>query len=126
MLYPTVVPSRLADAEMRLVTEPGIAVVWDRGRTRDVRIGYVQLLRRQRGALRDDLRTARSGGYRPRRVRVGRRTVWRLCGHICGYEWIEDGRAYGVFGIYYIGDENGSTVARDQRSLIRALAPLVE
>ncbi len=49
--------------------------------------------------------------------------VWRLCGHVCGYAWIEQRRYYGVYGIYYVGDEKGRTVARHQRTLIRKLEP---
>jgi hypothetical protein len=43
---------------------------------------------------------------------------------LCGYAWIEQGRYYGVYGIHYVGDENGSTVRRDQKQLIRSMRPL--
>ncbi len=127
MLYPSALPARLEEADVALSTEAGISVVWDRGRvssTDDNRVGYIGLNRGHRSQLREDLRTARSRGYRPRRKRLRGRVVWRLCGHVCGYAWIEQRRYYGVYGIYYVGDEEGRTVARDQRALIRKLQPL--
>jgi hypothetical protein len=90
----------------------------------DNRVGFISLTRLPRGQLADDLRTSRSRGYKPRRVRLRGRRIWRLCGHVCGYAWIEQGRYYGVYGIYYVGDEDGQTVSRDQRRLIRNLRPL--
>lgn len=127
MLYPSALPPRLRDAEVSLFTEAGIAVSWDRGTVSaedDNRVGFIGLSRSEPSQLRRDIRSARSRGYRPRTVRLRGRRVWRLCGHVCGYAWIERGRYYGVYGIYYVGDESGATVARDQRTLIRALRPL--
>lgn len=127
MLYPNALPSRLGDADVTLSTDAGIAVVWDRGQVSDSdnnRVGYIGLYRAHRKHLRQDLRTARSRGYPPRRVRLRGRPVWRLCGHVCGYAWDERGRYYGVYGIYYIGDEDGRTVSRDQRRIIRKMRPL--
>lgn len=127
MLYPSQLPSRLLDADAELSTDGNLVVSWDRGAvsdTDDNRVGYMSLTRAPRSQLAEDLRIVRRRGYRPRRVRVAGRRVWRLCGHVCGYAWIQSGRYYGVFGIYYVGDEDGQTLDRDQRSIIRRLAPL--
>lgn len=124
MLYPSRLPRRLRHADTSLDTDGGIAVAWDRGavsRHDNNRVGYVGLYRGPRRQLAEDKRIARSRGYRPRKVHLRRRTAWRLSAHVCGYSWIEHGRAYGVYGIYYVGDENGRTVARDQRRIIRSL-----
>jgi hypothetical protein len=126
MLYPTRLPSRLANADVTLSTEGELSVAWDRGSAPrgHNQVGAIGLTRGPRSQLRDDLRTSRRRGYRPRRVALGRRHPWRLCGHVCGYAWVENSRYYGVYGIYYIGDEDGQTVDRDQRYLIRHLRPL--
>jgi hypothetical protein len=127
MLYPVSLPSRLVDTDVTLSTDNGISISWDRGRVSpsdNNRVGGISLTRGPRTQLAVDLRTARSRGYRPRRVGLRGRPIWRLCGHVCGYAWIEGGRYYGVYGIYDVGDGNGQTVARDQRLLIRNLRPL--
>lgn len=124
MLFPTALPARLRDADAELSTDSGVVVSWDRGEAGGNRVGEMTLSRGSRSQLAQDLRTSRSRGYRPRRTKLGSRTVWRLCGHVCGYEWSEQGRTYGVFGQYYVGDEDGQTVARDARALIKRLAPL--
>jgi hypothetical protein len=127
MLYPSTLPSRIHQADVTLSTDQGISVVWDRGTlspTDDNRVGYISLNRGDRSQLHADLRTARSRGYRPRRTTLRGRRVWRVCGHLCGYAWIEHRRYYGVYGIYFVGDEEGRTLARDQRTLIRALRPM--
>jgi hypothetical protein len=74
--------------------------------------------------LRSDLATARARGSHPRRVRIGSRRVWRLCGHIRGFEWREQGYTYFSLGIYYKNDAGGDLVARDERTLIASLASL--
>jgi hypothetical protein len=127
MLYPASLPARLAAADVTLSTDAGIAVVWDRGQVSSEGnnpVGSIGLYRRPRNRLREDLRVARSRGGTPRKVWVGSRQVWRLCGHVCGYAWIEQRRYYGVYGIYYVGDETGSIAARDQRTIIRRMRPL--
>lgn len=127
MLYPSRLPTRLRHVDVTLSTDAGISVSWDRGavsRTDNNRVGEIGLNRGPRSWLAADKRTARSRGYRPHKVHLRGRTAWHLCGHVCGYAWIERGRYYGVYGIYYVGDENGKTVARDERRLIRSLRPL--
>jgi hypothetical protein len=125
MLFPTRLPSRPNNANASLDTSSYLTVLWDRGSlSNGYKIGYTSLARADRSELERDFATARRDGYKPRRVKVGKRYVWRLCGHICGYAWLEQGRTYEVLGIYYIGDEYGQTVAAAQRQIIRSLAPL--
>lgn len=124
-LYPSVLPARLEGAGVQLDTSDGYTVIWDRGATVDQQVGFVALTRAQRSTLHSDLQVSRRRGHRPRRVRVGDRSVWHLCGHVCGYAWEQDGRYYGVFGVYYAADETGSMVASDERAIIRSLQPLV-
>lgn len=123
-LFPTSVPARLRDAEARISGSERFTIVWDRGTSDGLPIGSVSFGRGKRSQLTLDLATARSRGSRPRQVRVGSRQVWRLCGHICGFEWREQGYTYFVLGIYYRNDPGGDLVARDERTLIASLAPL--
>ena len=127
MLYPSTLPSRLIDDKASLSTDRGVVVVWDRGAVShgdDNRVGYISLTRGPRSFLRGDLQSARSRGYKPRKVRLRGRTVWHLCGHVCGYACMEQNRYYWVYGIYYVGDERGRTVARDQRTILRCMQTL--
>jgi hypothetical protein len=57
-------------------------------------------------------------------VRVGSRQRWFLCGHVCGYAWVQDGRTSGVFGIYYYTERSDAAVERDERLLISRLRHL--
>jgi hypothetical protein len=122
-LYPTSLPSRLQRADVSLTTSGGYSVTWDRGATVDQRVGYVELQRRRYGALRHDLRMVRTRGQTPRRRTIGRFHVWKLCGHICGYEWHYQHRTYSAAGIYYVNDGQRQ-VYRDMRVLVRRLRVL--
>jgi hypothetical protein len=74
--------------------------------------------------LTADLAAARSRGSHPRRTRVGSRRVWRLCGHLCGFEWKEQNYTYFALGIYYKNDPGGDLVARDERTVVASLSLL--
>lgn len=125
MLYPTSLPARLADADASLSLDGEVAVSWDRGAAENgLRTGWMGLSQRNRSALASDLRTSRRRGYRPRRTKIGTRRVWRICGHVCGYAWTEDRRTYSLYGVYYIGDEDGQALDRDMRFIVRRLAPI--
>jgi hypothetical protein len=128
-LFPTTLPKKLRghDVDVELMHDEDAdrySVTWtlppkDDGSYR----GYIELSRnpkRQTAAL---LTSVRRRYGKPKRVTVAGRKVWHVCGHRCGYLWNQDGRSYGVFGIYFTGDPKGRKVARDQRALVRALAP---
>lgn len=70
------------------------------------------------------MRTVKARGSRPVRTRIGSRSVYHMCGHVCGYEWHQDGLTYSVFGIYYSGDDTGSIVARDELATAARLTHL--
>lgn len=125
-LFPTTVPSRLRGSDAQLRGTERFTVTWDRGTAEDgLPIGFVSFGRAKASQLRSDLATARARGSHPRRVRIGSRRVWRLCGHLCGFEWREQSYAYFSFGIYYKNDAGGDLVARDERTLIASLESLV-
>lgn len=125
MLYPTALPTRLSGTDATLDLDSGVSVYWDRGAAENgYRVGGMGLARRDRSALARDLRQSRRRGYRPRRTRIEDRRVWRICGHVCGYAWVENRRTYSLYGIYYIGDEDGQTLDRDMRYVVRHLEQL--
>ena len=98
---------------------------WDRGCCADdegTRIGYIALSRAGKKQLKRDLEFSRARGFRPRKVMVGERTVWYLCGHVCGYEFTRGKYSYGVFGIYYAESERA--VEKDMRRVLKALEPV--
>jgi hypothetical protein len=121
--FPTAVPPRLRGSDAQLRGTESFTVTWDRGTAEDgLPIGFVSLGRAKASQLRSDLATARARGSHPRRVRIGSRRVWRLCGHLCGLEWREQSYTYFLLGIYY---KNEAIVARDERTLIASLESLV-
>lgn len=124
-LFPTTVPPRLRASDAQLRGTERFTVTWDRGTEDGLPIGFVSFGRGKASQLRSDLATARARGSHPRRVRIGSRRVWRLCGHLCGFEWHEQSYTYFSLGIYYKNDAGGDLVARDERTLLASLAPLV-
>jgi len=120
MLFPRSLPPKLRRSKVTFDADL-VQVMWDRGTSGDRRLGYITLSRAPKSRLADDLETVHARGDNPVRVKVGSRHVWKLCGHVCGYEWIQDAQAYGVFGIYYWDDPRGLRVAHDQRTIIRRL-----
>lgn len=83
--------------------------------------GYATFGRSPPGALDADLRTAESRGSPPTRRRIAGHKVYYLCGHVCGYEWVEGGFAYHAFGLYY---EKPGSEKQDLAALVRSVAPL--
>ncbi len=125
-LFPATVPPRLRRSDAQLRGAERFTVTWDRGTAEDgLPIGFVSFGRAKASQLRSDLATARARGSHPRRVRIGSRRVWRLCGHLCGFEWREQRYTYFSLGIYYKNDAGGDLVARDERTLIASLESLV-
>lgn len=121
-LYPTRLPQRLHDADVSLsLRAPLYTVTWDRGSDGGRPLGYVDLARSYASHLRVDLAQVRRRGFHPRRVVVGTRRVWYLCGHICGYEFVSGRYAYGVFGYYYTSDRRD---LRDMRVILKTLKPV--
>jgi hypothetical protein len=123
-LYPFRLPAAVRSSHASVsITARQFSVVWDRGccSAPGLNRGYLSLGRAGYGQLGSDLSVSRSRGFAPRRVRVGSRRVWRVCGHICGYDWQEQGFTYQAFGIYYakLGSE-----ARDLRIIITRLRRL--
>jgi hypothetical protein len=121
-LYPTRLPERLQDADVSLSRHAHLyTVIWDRGLDRGRPRGYVDLDRSYASSLRVQLAQSRRRGFHPRRVMVGTRRVWYLCGHICGYEFVSGRYAYGVFGFYYTRERKDE---RDMRAIVKALQPV--
>ena len=122
-LYPTQLPERLQNADVTLSRHGHLySVLWDRGIRNGRPRGYVSLSRNQSGALHEALTVSRRRGFHPRKVTVGTRRVWFLCGHICGYEFVSGQYAYGVFGFYY--NPHDRRDLRDMRFVLKALQPL--
>jgi hypothetical protein len=122
-LYPRERPARVADADTALrVVGSRFTVTWTRRvPSGPYAPGYLTFGRDKRSILSRDLKSVRLRGFKPYRVRIDGREVWRLCGHVCGYEWREDGCTYTAFGTYYVragGDQ------ADLRAVLRVLAPL--
>jgi hypothetical protein len=122
-LYPRALPPKLEDADVDFESKgAAFSVTWDRGCCADdegTRIGYIALSRAGKKQLKRDLEFSRARGFRPRKVTVGDRTVWYLCGHVCGYEFTRGRYSYGVFGIYYAESER--SVEKDMRRVLKAL-----
>jgi hypothetical protein len=120
-LYPAHYPPRLRRSNASLSLDGSdFTVTLDRGSKRGSRVGYVLFGRSSFDSLNDDLRVVRKRGFKPQAVKVGKRPVWYLCGHICGYVWHEQGLTYSVSGTYYL-ERTQSRLLSDMRALIKKL-----
>ena len=124
-LFPRELPLRLASAgtEVELIDD-SFEVSWARRLAGDTYGGSISLSRQPEDALDELIENNRVRGDPSHVEQIGGRRVLYLCGHVCGFAWLEDGFTYGVFGQYF-QDPRGAD-ERDMRAIVARLAPLTE
>jgi len=120
VLFPTQTPARISSVQPTFTAERGgsWSLVWqlaDRS--------YLEVDRGPASDYRRILRQARHQSVvAPRKLRVGERTVTRVCGHVCGLMWRQEGSTLSLWGAYYKAGEKA--LEADMRAIIPRLRPV--
>jgi len=120
VLFPTQTPARISSVKPTFMAKRGgsWSLLWqlaDRS--------YLEVDRGPPGEYRRILRQARRQSVvAPRKLKVGERTVTRVCGHVCGLMWRQEGSTLSLWGAYYSAGEKA--LEADMRAIIPRLRPV--
>lgn len=130
-VFPAKLSARLQASDPEVTPYPGdpnyakgYSVTWKFSDAAGEYRGYMRLARFPKGNnLQKILKSSKQRGFKPRKVKVGKLRVWRVCTHDCGYVWVKSGFFFLVGGFYFDSEGLGlkKETDRDQRAIISSL-----